>query len=312
MVEYGIVVSHVVSCKDMEIDQTKIDSISALAYLAGVWEVRYFLEHAGFYRKFIKNFSQVRAPLFKLLQKDTAFEFDSRCERAFNKLKELLLTSPPIIQPLGWNLPFEIICDDNDHAVGVVLGQRVGKIGYAIYYASRVLNGIQLNYSTTKKELLTVIVALEKFRPHLLGVKVIVFSNHAALRYLIIKKDAKLRIIKWILLLQEFDLEIRDKRYSENLVTDHLSRISVGEENVPLKDTFLDEQLFSLNSKVPWYVDLVNYLVTINLPVGWPKMKRDKLKSDAKYFIWDDPYLWKRCADQVMRRCVSEAEFKSI
>ena len=91
--------------------------------------------------------------------------------------------------------------------------------------------------------------------------------------------------------MQEFDLEIRDKSGSENLVADHLSRISVGEENVPLKDTFPDEQLFSLNSKLPWYVDLVNYLIVGKLHAGWSKAKGDKLKSDAKYYIWDNPYL---------------------
>nr|XP_027120356.1 uncharacterized protein LOC113737306 [Coffea arabica] len=266
---------------------------------------------ACFYRRFIKDFSKIGAPLFQLLQKEVTFEFDAKCEKAFDKLKELL-TSPPIIQPPDWSLPFEIMCDASDHAVGAVLGQRMGKAAHVIYYASRALNGAQLNYSTTEKELLAVIFALEKFRSYLLGAKVIVFSDHAALRYLMTKKDAKPRLIRWILLLQEFDLEIRDKKGSENLVADHLSRIPVGEDSEALKDAFPEEHLFSLNSQLPWYADLVNYLVTGNFPAGWPKSKRDKLKSDAKYFIWDDPYLWKRCADQVMRRCVSEMEFQSI
>ncbi|XP_071929727.1 uncharacterized protein [Coffea arabica] len=311
MVEHGIVLGHIVSSKGIEVDRAKIDVISALPYPANVREVRSFLGHAGFYRRFIKDFSKIGAPLFQLLQKDVAFEFDDKCERAFDKLKELL-TSPPIIQPPDWRLPFEIMCDASDHAVGAVLGQRVGKAAHVIYYASRALNGAQLNYSTTEKELLAVIFALEKFRSYLLGAKVIVFSDHAALRYLMTKKDAKPRLIRWILLLQEFDLEIRDKRGSENLVADHLSRIPVGDDNEPLRDAFPEEHLFSLNSQLPWYADLVNYLVTGNFPAGWQKSKRDKLKSDAKYFIWDDPYLWKRCADQVMRRCVSEMEFQSI
>nr|XP_027090526.1 uncharacterized protein LOC113711567 [Coffea arabica] len=305
MVEHGIVLGHIVSSKGIEVDKAKIDIISALPYPASVREVRSFLGHAGFYRRFIKDFSKIGAPLFQLLQKDVTFEFDDKCEGAFNKLKELL-TSPPIIQPPDWNLPFEIMCDASDHAVGAVLGQRVGKAAHVIYYASRALNGAQLNYSTTEKELLAVIFALEKFRSYLLGAKVIVFSDHAALRYLMTKKDAKPRLIRWILLLQEFDLEIRDKKGSENLVADHLSRILVEEDSEPLKDAFPEEHLFSLNSQLPWYADLVNYLVTGNFPAGWPKSKRDKLKSDTKYFIWDDPYLWKRCADQVMRRCVSE------
>ena len=219
-----------------------------------------------------------------------AFEFNVECKRAFDKLKELL-TSSLIIQPLDRNLLFEIMYDASDYAVGVVLGQRIGKATHVIYYTSGTLSRGQLNYSTTEKEVLTVIFALEKFRSYLLGGKVIVFSDHTALRYLITKKDAKSRLIRWILLLQEFDMEMRDKSGSENLVADHLSRISVGEENVPLKDTFPDEQLFSLNSKLPWYVDLVNYLIAGKLHAGWPKAKRDKLKSDAKYYIWDDPYL---------------------
>lgn len=130
------------------------------------------------------------------------------------------------------------------------------------------MNGAQLNYFTIEKEFLAVIFALEKFRSYLLGAKVIVFSDHTALRYLTIKKDAKLRLIRWILLLQEFDLKMRDKRGSENLVTDHLSRIPVGEENEPLKDAFHEEHLFSLNSQLPWYANLVNYLVTDNFPAG--------------------------------------------
>ncbi|XP_071914078.1 uncharacterized protein [Coffea arabica] len=311
LLDVGIIFAISDSPWGIEVDKAKIDIISALPYPASVREVRSFLGHAGFYRRFIRNFSKIGAPLFQLLQKDIAFEFDDKCERAFNKLKELL-TSPPIIQPPDWNLPFEIMCDASDHAVGAVLGQRVGKAAHVIYYASRALNGAQLNYSTTENEFLAVIFALEKFRSYLLGAKVIVFSDHAALRYLMTKKDAKPRLIRWILLLQEFDLEIRDKKSSENLVADHLSRILVEEDSEPLKDAFPEEHLFSLNSQLPWYADLVNYLVTGNFPAGWPKSKRDKLKSDAKYFIWDDPYLWKRCADQVMRRCVSEVEFQSI
>ena len=92
-----------------------------------------------------------------------------------------------------------------------------------IYYASRTLNDAQLNYPTTKKELLAVIFALEKFLSYLIGFNVIIYFDHAAIRYLLTKKDAKPHLIRWILLLQEFDLEILDKRGSENLVADHLS-----------------------------------------------------------------------------------------
>jgi hypothetical protein len=104
------------------------------------------------------------------------------------------------------------MCDASGYAVGAVLGQRIDKLSHVIYYASRTLNDAQLNYSTTEKELLAVVFALDKFRSYLLGSKVIVYSDHATLKYLFSKNDAKFRLIRWILLLQEFDIEIRDKK----------------------------------------------------------------------------------------------------
>ncbi|CAN6573212.1 unnamed protein product [Malus baccata var. baccata] len=125
-------------------------------------------------------------------------------------------------------------------------GQRKDKRPHVIYYASRTLNDAQLNYSTTEKELLAVVFALDKFRSYLIGTKVIVFTDHAALKYLLTKKEAKPRLIRWILLLQEFDIEIRDKKGSENMVADHLSRIVHNEESLPILETFPDEQLLSI------------------------------------------------------------------
>ncbi|CAN6700796.1 unnamed protein product [Malus baccata var. baccata] len=200
---------------------------------------------AGFYRRFIKDFSKIAQPLCRLLQKEVAFEFTKECTESFNQLKELLTTAPIIVPP-DWSLPFELMCDASDYALGAVLGQRKDKRPHVIYYASRTLNDAQLNYSTTEKELLAIVFALDKFRSYLIGTKVIVFSDHAALKYLLTKKEAKPRLIRWILLLQEFDIEIRDKNGSENVVADHLSRMVHNEESLPILETFPDEQLLSI------------------------------------------------------------------
>ncbi|CAN6583761.1 unnamed protein product [Malus baccata var. baccata] len=196
-------------------------------------------------RRFIKDFSKIAQPLCRLLQKEVAFEFNKECETAFKTLKDML-TSAPIIMPPDWSLPFELMCDASDYAIGAVLGQRRNKQPHVIHYASRTLNDAQLNYSTTEKELLAVVFALDKFRSYLLGTKVILYSDYTALKYLLTKKKVKPRLIHWMLLLQEFNIEIRDKKGSENVVADHLSRLVQEEDCLPILETFLDEQLLSL------------------------------------------------------------------
>ncbi|KAI5323625.1 hypothetical protein L3X38_032697 [Prunus dulcis] len=161
-------------------------------------------------------------------------------------------------------------CDASDYAVGAVLGQRKDKLPHVIYYGSRTLNDAQLNYSTTEKEPLAVIFALEKFRSYLIGSKVVVYTDHAVLKYLLSKKEAKPRLIRWVLLLQEFNLEIRDKKGAENVVADHLSRLTQVSEDKkdvhPLNESFPDEQLFIIRHEVPLYADIANYLVGRSCP----------------------------------------------
>ncbi|CAN6542407.1 unnamed protein product [Malus baccata var. baccata] len=311
MVKQGIVLGHIISENGIEVDKSKIDLVRQLPSPTSVREVRSFLGHAGFYHRFIKDFSKIAQPLCRFLQKEVAFEFTKECTASFNQLKELLTTAPIIVPP-DWSLPFELMCDASDYAVGAVLGQRKDKKPHVIYYASRTLNDAQLNYSTTEKELLAVVFALDKFRSYLIGTKVIVFTDHAALKYLLTKKEAKPRLIRWMLLLQEFDIEIRDKKGSENVVADHLSRMVHNEEALPILETFPDEQLMSIKVSEPWYADLVNFLVTKRIPSTYTRHQRDKLRHDARFYVWDDPHLWKFCPDQIVRRCVHDSEFRSI
>uniref|UniRef100_A0A2N9IMW2 RNA-directed DNA polymerase n=1 Tax=Fagus sylvatica TaxID=28930 RepID=A0A2N9IMW2_FAGSY len=312
MVTSGIVLGHVVSSKGIEVDKAKVDLILNLPTPKTVRDVRSFLGHAGFYRRFIKDFSAISRPLCNLLLKESTFEWTESCEVAFKKLVQLL-TSAPIMQAPDWSLPFEIMCDASDYAVGAVLGQRKDKKPHVIYYASRTLNSAQMNYTTTEKELLAVVFALDKFRSYLMGTSIVVFTDHAALRYLLSKKDAKARLIRWILLLQEFNLQIKDKKGVENVVADHLSRLTFEEvkEEIPIRDSFPDEQLFAV-TKLPWYAHIVNYLVKDFIPETWTAQDRRKFFVEVRNFYWDDPYLFKYCPDQILRRCIPDNETFSV
>ncbi|KAL3577714.1 hypothetical protein D5086_019218 [Populus alba] len=280
MVTNGIVLGHIVSSKGIEVDKSKIELIANLPTPKSVKDVRSFLGHAGFYRRFIKDFSVISKPLSNLLTKDNIFEWTEHCEEAFVKLKNLL-TSAPVIQPPDWSLPFEIMCDASDYAVGAVLGQRKDKKPYVIYYASKTLNSVQMNYTTTEKELLAVVFACDKFRSYLVGSPVIVFSDHAALKYLLSKKDSKARLVRWILLLQEFDITIKDKKGTENVVADHLSRLTTDSRSdiTPIDDYFPDESLFSV-STMPWFANIVNFLVSGQLPTHWSTQDKRKCIPD--------------------------------
>ncbi|XP_073017812.1 uncharacterized protein [Primulina eburnea] len=237
---------------------------------------------------------------------------------AFEKIKKALVTSPIMIVP-DWKEPFELLCDASDYAVsdyavGVVLGQRRGKFFRSIYYASRTMDTTQQNYTTNEKEILTIVFAFDKFRPSLVGKKVIFFTDHSTIRYLFAKKDAKPHLIRWILLLQEFDFEVKDRKGCENQVADHLSRLELEDkiDEGIIKEAFPNEKLFELNSILPWFSDLANFLSCGTLPQDLSYHQKKKFFHDAKFYLWDDLYVFKRCADQMIRRCVAEEEEKVI
>ncbi|KAL4282844.1 hypothetical protein GQ457_16G021330 [Hibiscus cannabinus] len=216
MVDEGIVLGHKISSKGMEVDKAKIEVISKLPPPTTVKGIRSFLGHAGFYRRFIEDFSKITKPLCSLLEQGRPFEFNKDCTKAFNLLKQKLVTAP-IVEPTDWKLPFELMCDASDYAVGAVLGQRKGKIFHPIYYASKTLNDAQVNYTTTEKEML-----------------------------------AQIQILS------------------------HRHQVS----------GILPHQL--------------NY------------QGRKRFKHNAKGYFWDEPYLFKQCADQIIRRCIPEEEQQMI
>ena len=290
-------------------NQSKVSIIKTLAPPTTVKGIRIFLGHAGFYRRFIKDFSKIARLLCRLLEKDTKFSFGDSCKAAFEEIKIILVQAPIMVAP-EWDKGFEMMCDASDFAMGAVLGQRKEKIFRSIYYASRTLNEAQENYLTTEKEMPAIVFACEKFKPNILGSHIIIHTDHAAIKYLMSKKEAKSRLIRWLLLLQEFDLVIKDKKGCDNVIAD-LSRVErnkAEEEEAGLTKNFPDEQLFQLSFQLPWYADIVNYLACGVIPPEISYQQKRNLRTDSMYYIWDDPLLFKRGADMIIRRCVPESE----
>ena len=194
MVQEGIIFGHWISARGIEVDKFKIEAIEKLPPLSSVKGIRRFLGHTGFYRRFIKYFSRIAKPLSSLLVQRTPFDFDEECGQALSILKDKLVSAPIVVAP-ECDLPFELMCDASDYAIEAVLGPKRDRIFHVIHYASHTLNDAQLNYAFTEKELLDIVFAFDKFRPYLIGNKVIVHTKHSSIKYLMTKKDAKPRLI---------------------------------------------------------------------------------------------------------------------
>ncbi|GJR49578.1 reverse transcriptase domain-containing protein [Tanacetum coccineum] len=214
MVKEGIVLGHKISKSGIKVDRAKINVIAQLPYPTNVKGLRSFLGHAGFYWRFIKDFSKIARPMTRLLIMDSKFIFSNECMQAFNVLKDKLTTAPVIVAP-DWYLDFELIYDASDYVVGLVLGQRIHKKFRPIYYASKTMSDAQELYITTEKELLVVLYAFDKFRSYLIMSKTVVYTDQSALKYFdFVKQDAKSRLF--------IHDAIRDSFLDEHLMAIHV------------------------------------------------------------------------------------------
>ena len=241
-------------------DKAKIEVIENLPRTAIIRDLKSFLRHVGFYQRFIQEFAKDFKLLTTLLCKDKDFTINEEGKHAFVMLKKALIEAP-ILQSPNWDLSLRLCVTLWTTHRERSWGKRLQKKSMVICYVSKTLVEAQINYMTIEKELLAVVYALEKFRPYILGSKIIIYTNQAALKYLLSRNEAKPRFIQWVLLLQEFDLEIKDKKGSANSVADHLSRLHVPGTG-DIGDTFLDEHLLAILSHASWVAHIVKYIVT--------------------------------------------------
>nr|GEY04656.1 reverse transcriptase domain-containing protein [Tanacetum cinerariifolium] len=244
-------------------------------------------------------------------RKDTPFILSQEYVEPFQTLKRKLTEAPILIAP-DWDMPFELMCDASDFAIGAVLGQHQDKHFRPIHYASKTMTDAESNYTTTEKEMLAVVYAFEKFRSYLIMNKSIVYTDHSAFKYLFAKKDSKVRLFRWVLLIYEFTFKVIDTKGVENLATDHLSRLETLHQNVldpkEINESFPLETLNLVstrgNQSTPWFADFSNYHAGNFIITGKSSQQKSKFFKNAKHYFWDDPFLFKNYDDQDIRRAI--------
>eukprot|EP00253_Pinus_taeda_P007233 PITA_07233 len=308
----GIVLGHTISHQGLQVDPNKIVIIKKVPPPQKVRDVRSFLGLAGYYRIFIKDFSKLASPLFGLLEKDVEFKWNDDCQGDLNELKDKLV-STPILRGPNWALHFHIHTDASNKAIWAALEQVEEKLPYAIYFVSKTLSKAEMNYTVTKKEFLVVVHSLNKFRHYITGYQTFVHTDHAAIRYLMNKPYVNAHIIRWLLLLQQFDLTIVDKLGKENVVADFLSRLDLpaGEEGT-VDDQMPDEHLFAISVLSSWFADIANYLVSAQFPPHLSSKEKSRTVRKNAPFTWIGGNLFKLGPNKILRSCVREEEVFDI
>nr|GEU34876.1 reverse transcriptase domain-containing protein [Tanacetum cinerariifolium] len=273
MVKEGIVLGHKISKQGIEVDKAKVDVITKLPHPTTVKGIRSFLGHAGFYHRFIKDFSKIARPMTRLLEKDTPFHFSKECVEAFQTLKRKL-TEAPILIALDWDMPFELMCTTSDFAIGAVLGKCQVKHFRPLHYASKTMTEAESNYTTIKKEILAV-----EYTFKVIDTK---GAENLAADHLSRLENPHQNVLNPKEINESFPLETLNLVYTRG------------------------------NQNTLWFDDFANYHAGNFFVKGMSSQQKSKFFKDVKHYFWDDPFLLKICAEQVTRRCVSGQEAVEI
>jgi hypothetical protein len=257
-----VLLGHIVCKQGLLVDPSKIAIIVDLPPPTSVKQLHTTLGHTGYYRKFIKGYAQITTPMEKFLKKDCQFGWTDECQQSFDTLKQKMVTEPILVFPY-WSKEFHVHVYASSIALGAVLAQPgEGDIDHLLAFASRKLSTTEIDYTTTRREALVMVYALQNFCHYLLGGHFKMFIDHFALKYLVNKSVLGGRICRWLLLFQEYDFEIIVKPRRMNKGPYHLSRLEHGEEPTRLEDTLSDAQLLAIRKIDDHFADIVQFLST--------------------------------------------------
>jgi hypothetical protein len=270
---------HVITAEGIKPDPRKISSVVNFPVPRNTTDVKSFLGLSGYYRKFIAKFSAIAKPLTELLKKNTPWSWSEKEQTSFEKLKERLITTP-VLQYPDFSKPFLLTTDASGYAIGAVLSQRKVGQDLPVAYASRTFNGAELNYSTVEKELLAIVWAVKHFRPYLIGRKFQVLTDHKGLTWIFRVKDPSSRLLRWRMLLEEYEYEVVYKPGKQNLNADSLSRypeVNLCDKQDPEIDEERKRKVISEMHDCPigGHQGVSRTLERIKLYLEWKGMEQD-------------------------------------
>jgi hypothetical protein len=304
---FGVLLGHIVCKQGLLVCPSKISMIVDLPPPTSVRKLGIVLGHTGYYRKFIKGYEQITKPMENILKKDCKFQWSEECQRSFDTLKQKMVTAPILVFP-DWSKGFHMHVDASSIALGVVLAQTiVGDIDYPLSFARRKLSTAEINYTTTKREGLTMVYALPKVCHYLLGGHFKMFTDHFALKYLVKNTVLGRRICIWLLLFQEYDFEIVVKPGRKNKGPDHLSSLEHGEEPTSLEDKLPDAQLLAIIKVNDHFTEIIQFLSTRMAPREYTITQKKQLVVRAANVSLIVGQLYNMGPDDILRRCVMEA-----
>ncbi|MCO5578895.1 hypothetical protein L7F22_032744 [Adiantum nelumboides] len=257
MVRQGKILGHIVSKNDISTDEDKIQAIVSMPRPTNARGVQAFMGHCGYYQRFIYQYASIAQPLYALI---VAFKCTDECSESFIKLRKALIDAPILRAPY-WNKFFHVHIDASNFAIGCVLAQSSEhNMDFPVSYASRQLNSAERNYTTTEREGLGMVYAVKKYRHYLLANKFVFFTDHQALLYLVNKPCNTGRIVRWFLILLEFDFMVVVKEGIIHQRADHLSRPTNGEKPTGVQDDLPNAYLFNIGMVPQWSKDVAPFL----------------------------------------------------
>ena len=305
MVRQGKILGHIVSKNGISTDTEKIDVIVKLPKPTNKKEVQAFMGHCGYYRRFIYMYAVIGRPLYALIVK---FEWNEECDVTFQKLKDALV-SAPILKAPDWNKTFHVHIDASNFAIGCILAQPGdGNMDFPVCYASRQLNTAERNYTTTEREGLGMIYAVKKYRHYLLANKFTFFVDHQALLYLVNKPCNTGRIVRWFIILLEFDFTVVVKKGTTHQRADHLSRLTNGESPIGVDDDLPDAYLFNIEMIPKWSEPMIPLLTYGTTSPEKSIENTAQLITQSSSYQLISGRLYKRGNEGILRLCIEPHE----